>query len=967
MDDPLPSSLQIDAEHDGYNEFAQQDSANDLAPMAAHQSNNDDVLFNDDAIVANPRPSYFSVANSTSQRTSTPSDNAANALEQQLNASRDQVAPAIMEEPEEEAAIMETALDPSPPLPDQPPRPSVGWEPPVNDANELYLDMFKKETELLRKTAQQEEKEARAELRKPLKQRMAAIKLERERIREEAELQRKEDQQYKTAMRAAAQQTLRRNSSLGGGLGGRRLSLTLARGLSLGRRDSATYDVDPSAHDQYCPNDWHYNVEGGKCLHFPKSIRNVVAKLDSDSIELKVKAVEKVAQREKIKFKEPKNKGHDHGTLFDEEKVARSRLGAAERMENRRQARHQRYRTGYTTDKYGRKVEMLLYERIATYLAVQWDRVDDTFYAYLGLFVPFNGVLRKVESRFGNVITQYFELVRWVMLHNVLLFLFWLALVVLPQIFSGFPLESGAILPEDFFTGSNSFLNTSLYIGSYSNTDVQYETIQWNMPAAYLFTAIGTLVISGLLIFRRMNQQQAASTERVQDYRFSNAVFASWDFNITDRESKENRRVGAQTVLYDLLEDARVDTAKLTKWGRIALFLQRAFITLFLFGLIAAFSYGLLLLANAYQSSADFWEQLAAPLTASAGSSLLPNAFYFLGAKEKYDKATSIKLLVLRSYLIRIVAIYTIISAAFRNSREKILSDGSISTCWETNVGQELYNLALVNALFTAVSTLCGDLGRYVLNENSKNARALHDCKPGEVSKITGDVRTATLSEKIQGVCGLPTFQMGKSVMDLLYNQALVWMSMYFSPLAAAVGIATSAVLFGIKVLSLMSLLVPFDTRYRQARDDTFTLFLLLITLLISFSITGYVMLYFEPSTHCTPFQGQQTAWEQVEILLAQAPNWLNQALDFFTKATFIVPLMLALGLISFHKFNMLAHTQAVGQDLQEKYDRMLEQKRAINKQRASKRRRRRRKQQETSEAQMQHADLDLDPVVKPA
>jgi hypothetical protein len=36
---------------------------------------------------------------------------------------------------------------------------------------------------------------------------------------------------------------------------------------------------------------------------------------------------------------------------------------------------------------------------------------------------------------------------------------------------------------------------------------------------------------------------------------------------------------------------------------------------------------------------------------------------------------------------------------------------------------------------------------------------------------------------------------------------------------------------------------VPFDKRYRQARDDTFTLFLLLITLLGSASIIGYVML----------------------------------------------------------------------------------------------------------------------------
>eukprot|EP00045_Choanoeca_perplexa_P013862 m.159079 g.159079 ORF g.159079 m.159079 type:complete len:920 (-) comp16481_c0_seq1:184-2943(-) len=785
-------------------------------------------------------------------------------------------------------------------------------------ASETYMANYKQSP--LYKEEQEERKEARDAFTKP----MATRKQQAKADKENRDVQPKEDK-YTTLMRKAAESIRRANS---------------------GRRPSAVTGIDKKDYDAYCPSYLHLTMEGKRCLHWPKSLADMVKTAPDE--ESKIAIAKRAATEQKKVFREPKGKGHTQGSIFDEQKMAKSRLGAAERAEQARQERRRRYRTGQIHDPQGRLIAMTRMQRAKNNLAVWWDRVDDSIIGFFQIFLPFTSLIRRVESRFGSVLTQYFELVRWVMLHNVLLSIFWLGLIIVPQKLEGVPSSRMPLGPEDFFTGSGSFLNTSLYMGSYSNTSFTYGFFEWDMPLAYILTTISTLLLSGLLIFRHMNSKQAASTERVQEYPYANTVFAYWDYNIADLEGRKNRRDGANTVLRDLLEDDE-DAEKrdeLTFCGWTWLYTKRFSITLFLLGLTGGFAYGLLVLANTYQDSTQFWEQLATPLTASAGLSVLPVGFFFLGAKEGYDKAFSIKLLVLRSYLIRIVAIYTIISAAFRNSNSKTLSDGTISECWEMNVAQELYNLALVNALFTAISTLVGDLGRYIINESVISTVATHGCQPDEVSEVTGLKRKASMMEKIQGLTGKPTFQMGKSTMDLLYNQAMVWLGMYFSPWAAVIGIVTTFSIFGVKVMSLMTMLVPFDTRYRQARDDTFTLFLLLITLLGTASIVGYVMLYFEPSTTCSPFQGQATAWQTIEDHLGNAPPAVSTLLDFVTQPTFIVPLILFILLLSYHKVNMLSHTQAVGRDLKQKYDDMLEQKRRINKLRKQKRKEAKRKAQ---------------------
>ena len=88
---------------------------------------------------------------------------------------------------------------------------------------------------------------------------------------------------------------------------------------------------------------------------------------------------------------------------------------------------------------------------------------------------------------------------------------------------------------------------------------------------------------------------------------------------------------------------------------------------------------------------------------------------------------------------------------------------------------------------------------------------------------------------------------------------------------------------------------MPFEKRYRVRSDDNFTLQLLLLTLLISASVTGYFVLWYAPSPDCSPFRGQESAWGTIEEQIALGPRVLQDIFDFVAKAAFLVPLMVLL------------------------------------------------------------------------
>ncbi|EDQ84189.1 uncharacterized protein MONBRDRAFT_13034 [Monosiga brevicollis MX1] len=70
---------------------------------------------------------------------------------------------------------------------------------------------------------------------------------------------------------------------------------------------------------------------------------------------------------------------------------------------------------------------------------------------------------------------------------------------------------------EDIFTGDNYFLNTTLYIGAYTDETLRYSGTPWRMPLVYMLMVLGSYLFSALLLVMNMRNQQVESAFDLQE------------------------------------------------------------------------------------------------------------------------------------------------------------------------------------------------------------------------------------------------------------------------------------------------------------------------------------------------------------------------------------------------------------------------------------------------------------------
>ena len=71
---------------------------------------------------------------------------------------------------------------------------------------------------------------------------------------------------------------------------------------------------------------------------------------------------------------------------------------------------------------------------------------------------------------------------------------------------------------------------------------------------------------------------------------------------------------------------------------RLALYARRIVINIIVLGILGSFAYLLVYLSNTFNDSESLRGQIAAPLAASGGTTVLPIIFFMLGAQEKWDR-----------------------------------------------------------------------------------------------------------------------------------------------------------------------------------------------------------------------------------------------------------------------------------------------------------------------------------------
>ncbi|XP_030814035.1 transmembrane channel-like protein 5 isoform X1 [Camarhynchus parvulus] len=238
---------------------------------------------------------------------------------------------------------------------------------------------------------------------------------------------------------------------------------------------------------------------------------------------------------------------------------------------------------------------------------------------------------------------------------------------------------------------------------------------------------------------------------------------------------------------------------------------------------------------------------LVLPVIVSLLNTLIPFFFSWLGYLEKFQTpgqhiyVTIIRNIILKISIVGILCYYWLNIVATSESQ-----------CWETLVGQDIYRLVLVDFIFCLLGSFFGEFLR----------------------RIIGTTVCMNL--------GLPEFDIGRNVLDLIYAQTLTWIGILFSPLLPGIQMIAFLIVLFVKKVSLMRNCQPPRKVWRTAQMTTSFIFLLFCPSFLGvLSVIGVTVWRLKPSEECGPFRGLPSMYAAVD-------QWI-QILESYTVSKWVV------------------------------------------------------------------------------
>ncbi|XP_030315864.1 transmembrane channel-like protein 5 isoform X3 [Calypte anna] len=259
---------------------------------------------------------------------------------------------------------------------------------------------------------------------------------------------------------------------------------------------------------------------------------------------------------------------------------------------------------------------------------------------------------------------------------------------------------------------------------------------------------------------------------------------------------------------------------------------------------------------------------LVQPIVVSLLNAFIPFFYSWLGHLERFrTPGHQIYVTIIRNIILK-MSIVAILCEYWLN-----IVAASESECWETLVGQDIYRLLLVDFVFCLLGSFFGEFLR----------------------RIIGTTFCMSL--------GLPEFDIGRNVLDLIYSQTLTWIGILFSPLLPGIQIIILYIVFFVKKTSLMMNCQPPRKVWRTAQMTTSFIFLLFFPSFLGvLCVIGITVWRLKPSEKCGPFRGLSSMYaavsEWIKILENHTTskwvvwiyyNLITSELFFFILSAFIL------------------------------------------------------------------------------
>nr|XP_054499594.1 transmembrane channel-like protein 5 [Agelaius phoeniceus] len=492
-------------------------------------------------------------------------------------------------------------------------------------------------------------------------------------------------------------------------------------------------------------------------------------------------------------------------------------------------------------------------------VAVPFQRFGNTLSECFQQLQPWHKTLKIIGAEFGTSVLSYFVFLKWLLNLNIFSFLINFGFITIPQFLAAEP-NNLSFTGLELLTGAGYFQQTVLYYGFYTNATISKveNGPSYNMQLAYIFTVGIYFVISFLILLFSMARFFSRNFVKLTKAFSVNAskLLCTWDFNITNEKAVKLQQKNLLTQIKEDLTEVNKEVLNFSvkeRLGRIATHLLAWVV--FLATAVAASTGVYFLSINNLELfmkgySNDLQRQaamLVLPVIVSLLNTLIPFFFSWLGHLEKFQTpgqhiyVTIIRNTILKMSIVGILCYYWLNIVA-----------ASESQCWETLVGQDIYRLVLVDFIFCLLGSFFGEFLR----------------------RIIGTTVCVSL--------GLPEFDIGRNVLDLIYAQTLTWIGILFSPLLPGIQMIAFLIVFFVKKVSLMRNCQPPRKVWRTAQMTTSFIFLLFCPSFLGvLSVIGVTVWRLKPSEECGPFRGLPSMYASVD-------EWI-QILESYTVSKWVV------------------------------------------------------------------------------
>ncbi|XP_048587499.1 transmembrane channel-like protein 2-A isoform X2 [Nematostella vectensis] len=576
---------------------------------------------------------------------------------------------------------------------------------------------------------------------------------------------------------------------------------------------------------------------------------------------------------------------------------------------------------------------------------------------FIVFFIPWEKRIRKIQGHFGAGIGSFFLFLRSLVWVNTVMFVFTTLFIIVPQILAP---STSTKMPDELRSSASSLIAiidakghleySFLFYGYYSNKSLQIGNVRYPLPLAYIVVFLGTYVFSVLTILRAMAQEQRNSQSSGQhdQYKFGWRVFTAWDFLITEKETAENKVASITTTIKEQIleetEKAKEENIHLLRFLRVL----ANFLVICVLGGSGYAIFWVVQRSEDRKTSnvpPTILEQYEISLAMTILNMVCPSLFVLIGMLEKYHPRTAlyweltrIMVMYLGNLYVLLISLLNMINESMASSKTSVTTNSTVfptnastatippstistttfplnstaspTNCWETVVGQELLKVTVLDTIALVISIITSDLLTAMV------VRFLNCC-PGRMLDL-------------ENLIGYPEFTLAENVLQLIYNQGLIWIAMVFSPGIIIVNLVKSVIIMYIRSWAVMVTNVPPKRIFKASHQ--FYLVLLLLMLFLCLLAVGYAMVQLEPSLGCGPFRGKHRMYVVITDAVDNSPAVVNAVLDYLSGPGVIIPIIIILAIAIFYFKSKASSYRKMNRDLvmQLQYARTEDRKRTL-------------------------------------